>query len=149
MASRLENIARAAIGGDSITDGREPMKTVDIIAKYPEGICITGIAQKTYEGRTYPVFTFAEEPSKYFSGATALSRLVDNMIDEYDGNLAELNSDLQKEYLKIKLVKTKTKRGYNFTKVIVIGTVPVKSYVDENGNDIDAETGEVISDAPF
>lgn len=156
MASRLENIARNAIGGDSIMDGRESMKTADIIAKYPDGICITGIAKNTYNGSTYPVFTFAEEPSKYFSGGTALSEMVDNMIDEYDGNLADLNADLQKEYLKIKLIKTKTKRGYNFTKVIVIGTVLVKNIeTDENGNLIDTDTGEVIessiadADAPF
>ncbi len=149
MASRLENIARNAIGGDSIMDGREPIKTADIIAKYPDGICITGIAKNTYNGSTYPVFTFAEEPSKYFSGGTALSQMVDGMIDEYDGNLAELNSDLQKEHLKIKLVKTKTKRGYNFTKVIVVGTVPVKNIVeDENGKQIDTDTGEVIESSP-
>lgn len=149
MASRLENIARNAIGGDSIMDGREPIKTADIIAKYPDGICITGIAKNTYNGSTYPVFTFAEEPSKYFSGGTALSQMVDGMIDEYDGNLAELNSDLQKEHLKIKLVKTKTKRGYNFTKVIVVGTVPVKNIVeDENGKQIDTDTGEVIENSP-
>ena len=149
MASRLENIARNAIGGDSIMDGREPIKTADIIAKYPDGICITGIAKNTYNGSTYPVFTFAEEPSKYFSGGTALSQMVDGMIDEYDGNLAELNSDLQKEHLKVKLVKTKTKRGYNFTRVIVVGTVPVKNIVeDENGKQIDTDTGEVIENSP-
>ncbi len=149
MASRLENIARNAIGGDSIMDGREPIKTADIIAEYPDGICITGIAKNTYNGSTYPVFTFAEEPSKYFSGGTALSQMVDGMIDEYDGNLAELNSDLQKEHLKVKLVKTKTKRGYNFTRVIVVGTVPVKNIVeDENGKQIDTDTGEVIENSP-
>lgn len=147
MASRLENIARAAMGGDSIMDGREPIKTADIIAKYPDGICITAIAKNTYNGSTYPVFTFAEEPSKFFSGATALSQLVDGMLDEYDGNMAELNSDLQKEYLKIKLVKTKTKRGYNFTKAIVVGTVPVpKIATDENGVDYDTETGEILNE---
>lgn len=152
--SRLENIARAAIGGDSIMDGREPMKTADIISKYPNGICITGIAKNTYNGSTYPVFTFAEEPGKYFSGATALSQMVDGMLDEYDGNFAELNSDLQKEYLKIKLVKTRTKKGYNFTKVIIVGTVKAPApaeYEDENGMKVDSETGEVTSggDAPF
>ena len=30
--SRLENVARNAMGGDSIMDGREPIKTADIIA---------------------------------------------------------------------------------------------------------------------
>ncbi len=147
MASRLENAARTAMGNN--TDGRESMKIVDIIAKYPNGICITSIAQRMYDGRTYPVFTFAEEPSKYFSGGIALSQLVDGMIDEYDGNLAELNRDLQKEYLKIKLMKTRTKRGYNFTKAIIVGVVPATRYTDENGNTIDTETGEVISDIPF
>lgn len=151
MASRLENAARNAIGGDSIMDGREPMKTDEIIAKYPEGICISAIAKNTYNGSTYPVFNFAEEPSKYFSGGTALSKWVDGLIEDYDGNLAELNSDIKKEYLKIKLVKTRTKKGYNFTKVIFIGAVPVEkfggeNYVDENGKKIDADTGEVLSD---
>ena len=147
MTSRLENAARNALGGDSIMDGREPIKTADIIAKYPDGICITGIAKNTYNGSTYPVFTFDEDPSKYFSGGSALSQLVDGMIEEFDGNLAELNNSLKKEYLKIKLVKTKTKRGYNYTKVIIIGTVPAKNYVDENGATIDSETGEVLKQA--
>lgn len=142
MASRLENAARNAVGGGSLMDGREPIKTADIIAKYPDGICITGIAKNTYNGSTYPVFTFAEDPSKYFSGATALSKLVDGMLEDYDGDLTEINSDLQKSHLKIKLVKTKTKRGFNFTNVIVVGTVPA-TYSDENGNTVDAETGEV------
>ena len=150
--SRLENVARNAMGGDSIMDGREPIKTADIIAKYPDGICITGIAKNSYNGSTYPVFTFAEEPDKYFSGATALSKLVDNMLEEYDGNLAEINAELQKEYLKIKLVKTRTKKGYNFTKVIIVGTVPAPAeYVDENGLTVDSDTGEVVygENAPF
>ncbi len=145
--SRLENIARSAMGGDSIMDGRENIKTDDIVQLYPNGICITGVAKNTYNGSTYPVFTFAEDPSKYFSGATALTQLVDGMLEGYDGNWAALNADLQKEYLKIKLVKTKTKRGYNFTKVIVVGVVTAPSTVtDENGATIDTETGEVISD---
>lgn len=143
--SRLENVARNAMGGDSIMDGREPIKTEDIIKKYPDGICITGIAKNTYNGSTYPVFTFAEEAGKYFSGATALTQLVDGMLEDYDGNLAEINADLKKEHLKIKLVKAKTKRGYNFTKVVIVGVVPVKNFVDENGETIDAETGEVLS----
>lgn len=142
--SRLEDIARNAMGGDSIMDGREPIKTADIMEKYPDGICITGIAKNTYNGDTYPVFTFAEEPSKYFSGATALSKMVNGMLEEYDGNLAELNADLQKEYLKVKLVKTKTKKGYPFTKAIVVGTVKPVTFTDENGEVIDSETGEVI-----
>lgn len=146
--SRLENVARNAMGGDSIMDGREPIKTEDIIKKYPDGICITGIAKNTYNGSTYPVFTFAEEPGKYFSGATALTQLVDGMIEDYDGNLAEINADLKKEHLKIKLVKAKTKRGYNFTKVVIVGVVPVKNFVDENGETIDAETGEVLNKPP-
>ena len=124
MASRLEGIARAAIGGDSIMDGRESMKTVDIIAKYPDGICITGIAQNTFGGRTYPVFTFAEEPSRYFCGGKRLSEWTSEIIEKYDGNLVELNDDLKKEYLKIKLVRTKTKNGHDFTNVIFLGVVP-------------------------
>ena len=149
MASRLENAARNAIGGDSIMDGREPIKTEEIIVKYPDGICITGVAKNTYNGSTYPVFTFAEESGKYFSGASALSALVDGMLEEYDGNLAAINESLKKEYLKIKLVKTKTKRGYNYTKVVIVGVVPAKSenYVDENGKKIDSETGEVLNDS--
>lgn len=147
--SRLGNIARSAMSSGSIMDGRESIKTDDIVQLYPDGICITGVAKANYNGSTYPVFTFAEDPSKYFSGATALSQLVDGLLEGYDGNLADLNADLQKEYLKIKLVKTKTKRGYNFTKVIVIGTVPAH-YIDENGNTVDIETGEVTAgDAPF
>lgn len=149
MASRLENAARSAMGGDSIMEGREPIKTADIIAKYPDGVCITGVAKNTYNGSTYPVFTFAEDPSKYFSGATALSRMVDGMLETYDGNLAELNSDLSREHLKIKLSKTRTKNGYNFTKVVVVGTVPA-TYIDEKGNEVDTDTGEVYGiDAPF
>ena len=152
MASRLENAARNAMGGDSIMEGREPIKTADIIAKYPDGICITGVAKNTYNGSTYPVFTFAEDPSKYFSGATALSKMVDGMIENYDGDLAELNADLRQEHLKIKLIKTRTTKGYNFTKEVVVGTVPAEptTFTDEEGNTIDADTGEVYGDeAPF
>ena len=144
MASRLENAARSAMGSDSIMEGRESIKTADIIAKYPDGICITGVAKKTYNGSTYPVFTFAEDPSKYFSGALALTQLVDGMIENYDGNLAELNSDLSREYLKIKLTKVRTRNGYYFTKVVVVGTVPADDEI------VDDETGEVYDvKAPF
>ena len=151
MASRLENAARNAVGGGNLMDGREPIRIDELIKKYPNGVSITGIAKNTYNGSTYPIFTFAEDPSKYFSGGMALAQLADGLIEEFDGDLAELNETLKREHLKIKLTKTKTKRGYNFTKVIVVGIVKAENFTDENGKFIDADTGEVLQDVdlPF
>ena len=123
--TKIEVIALKALGSRSLMDGREPIKTDEIIAKYPEGISITGIGKNTYNGDTYPVFTFAEEPTRYFSGGMSLSRLADGMFEEYDGDLAELNKDLQESPLRVKLSKVKTKRGYNFTKVSLL---PFKNF---------------------
>jgi len=75
----------------------------------------------TREEKSYPVFTFSEDETKFFSGGVALKRIVDNWLQNYGGDMAAINDDLQAENVKIKMEKIKTSTGRTFVKVDIIG----------------------------
>lgn len=140
-----KNIAKKALGGDSVTAGLEKITVDEIIKAYPDGISLTGVNVVKYTDNkigevTFPVFTFAEDATKYFSGGKALREMVDAWIEAADGDLREVNGWLKNDPLKIRMTKIRTKTGNTFTNVQVLDDEPT----------VDAETGEVLtSDDPF
>lgn len=145
--SRLGNAIQKVNAASGLTSGRTKIKTDDLIAGYPNGVHITAISKNNYNGSSYYAYTFIEDPTKFFTGGTVVTEKTDQLLDDYDGDLAELNADLQKEYLKAILSKKRGKNNREYTNVAFLGTVPASkfnTYTDENGNTIDAETGEVI-----
>ena len=91
--SRLNNAAQKVMASSGLTGGRTSIKCTELAEKYPNGVHVTGIGQNEYDGRKYYVFTFVEEPNRYFSSGKVLTEKTDVLLETYDGNLAELNKD--------------------------------------------------------
>lgn len=138
--SRLSNAIQNVTASSGITGGRTSIKCRDLAAKYPQGIHVTAIAQNEFNGSKYFIYTFAEEPNKYFSGGKVLTEKTNQLLEAYDGDLAELNKDLSEEMLELFLAE---KRGEKFTYINAgFGkTVPVNQV-----EAVDEETGTGISD---
>lgn len=145
--SRLNNAVQKVNSSSGLTGGRTSIKCTDIAEKYPEGIHVTGIGQNEYDGKKYYVYTFIEEPNKYFSSGKVLTEKTDSLLETYDGNLAELNKDLSEEYLQLFLAK---KRGEKYTYINAGfgNTVPAANFgKPADGEVVDEETGEVLQPA--
>ena len=154
--SRLSNAVKTVAANSGITGGRTSIKCSELAEKYPDGIHITGIARNTYNGDSYFVYTFVEEPNKYFSGGKVLTGKTEELLESYDGNLAELNEDLAREHLQLFLSKRKGAK-YSYINAGFGKVVPAEYFEkfsentvtdEETGDIIDAETDEVLN-APF
>lgn len=117
---KFSDIAKKSVNNNSIMAGREKISTDDIIAVYPNGISINSVNMVTYQGNEYPVFTFVEDDSKYFSGGKALKSIVNAWVDACEGDISEINVGISAEPVKIKLTKIKTSTGRNFVKVDIV-----------------------------
>ena len=145
---KLANIARNILGA-----GGEYISLDSIIEHYPDGVTINGAFIFTYENTQKPCFTFAEDAGKHFYAVSGdVGRLFDNWFSNCDKNIDELVENLRYENIKIKIAKVKTKNGKTYTKAYVIDVIekPRLEVDDDTGEQVDAETGEIISDiAPF
>ena len=121
--SNLKDLAKNAFAIDTIMDGRDKITIEDLIAQYPDGVSIDGFSiyqpvSKIYPER--PVFSFAEDATKYFNGGKALKEMVTAWLDSYDNNRDAINAELKKSPIKVKLEKITLRNGNKFTKVTVI-----------------------------
>lgn len=143
--SKLSDIAKKMVGNGGLTSGLEKIKLDDVIKTYPNGVTITGAEMVSNNGSSFPVFTFAEDTSKYFSGGKALREMVEAWIEEYDGDLGSVNDELRRESVIIKMRKVNTKKGKTYTTVTIVGTV--KTAADSEADpEYNPETGEVINE---
>ena len=133
---KFREIARKALNGNSVLNGREKIKIDDLIAKYPDCVSITGVTLVEYADVSYPAFTFAEDPTKYFAGGLALRNMV-NMLIEADPTLEEANAEFRANPLRVKLQKIRTKTGNTYTSVTELE--------DDGESKCDPDTGEVVT----
>ena len=141
---KWREIARKALKSDGLIGTRTKIKTDELIAKYPDCVSITGVTIIEYADTSYPAFTFAEDPTRYFTGGLKLRNMVNALIEAGDGDLSGANEEFSQKPLRVKLFKVRTKSGNTFTNVETLDKD------DEPEVDFDPETGEVISpDAPF
>lgn len=118
--SRFKDLAKKSVNNNSIMAGREKISTDDIIAVYPNGISINSVNMVTYQGTTYPVFTFSEDDSKFYSGGKALTKLANDWLEMCNGDIGEVNEGISAEPVKVKLSKVKTSNGRVFVKIEVV-----------------------------
>ena len=108
--------------GSNLASGRERIRIDALILAYPHGITINGIdlLPVSNEDRTYPIFTFAEDDTKYFCGSGDIPKLGDTILEACEGCISDAQAELKSEPLKVRIMKVKTKSGYWYTKVEMI-----------------------------
>lgn len=139
---KWREIARQALKSDGLIGDRTKIKTDDLIAKYPDCVSITGVTIVEYAETSYPAFTFAEDPTKYFTGGLKLRQMVNALIEAGDGDLSGANEEFSRKPLRVKLFKVRTKSGNTFTNV--------ETLKDDDEPNCDPDTGEVLTEkVPF
>lgn len=115
--NKFTKSAKEALGGSPVMQDRTKISTEEIIAKYPNGITVTEfdfIAKADGEG--YPVFAFAEDPTRYFNGGSLANKVAARWVSMYDGDVYAASTDLKNSGgVKIKLEMRKTKTGRTIT----------------------------------
>lgn len=124
---KFSDIAKKSISDSgNLMAGREKITTDMLIAAYPQGVSINGVNMINYfdkvtrQDKTYPVFTFSEDDSKFYSGGKALARIVEKWLEMCNGDINEVNAGIADEPVKVKLEKVTTSKGFPFVKVEVI-----------------------------
>ena len=127
MANMFAQMAQRATTLSPIMTGREKITVEDIIANYPDGITVVEFDMITTPDQngqpsTYPVIAFAEDSSRFIYGGKALYDICTLWVSNFDGDIDATSAALKAAGgVKIKLAKSHTKQGRNFTQVEVIG----------------------------
>ena len=146
--SKIGSIAQKVIGTQTV-------KLDDIIEQFGRVVTINGLSYATYNGDRTPLFTFAEGLGMAFGGGSKkLSEFAQALEKEYGGDLEAINADLKVTGVKIKISPlAKTSSGKQYRPVTFLGEVDLSEVEipDDDEPEVDAETGEVISndDPPF
>ena len=127
MANLFTKLAKKATTLSYIMEGREKIKTSDVISLYPDGITITEFDMVTTPDNngvasTYPVLAFMEDDSKFIYGGKAVKDMCTMWLANFDGDVEATSQALKAAGgVKIKMSSQRTKNGNNFTRVDVIG----------------------------
>ena len=117
MAKSAFESARAALGGNTLTGGLEKLSTAEFIARYPEGVTLTGIDIVTWNDTTFPLCTFAEDPTKCFGGGLVLKQMVEGMLVDFEGDLTAMNESILRKPFNLQMFKAKSRAGRNYIAV--------------------------------
>lgn len=117
----LRDVAKESTqkGGNPLLEGKEKVQVADIVATYPEGITITGATLIKKNNDEFPAFTFAEDDKSFFFGGTVLTNIFFDWLKAI-GNEGDLNAELQKEPVKIRMYDAKNKNGRTYTAVEIL-----------------------------
>lgn len=127
MANLFTKLAKKATTLSYIMEGREKIKTADVISLYPDGITITEFDMVTTPDNngvasTYPVLAFSEDDSKFIYGGKAVKDMCTMWLANFDGDVEATSQALKAAGgVKIKMSSQRTKNGNNFTRIDVIG----------------------------
>ena len=117
---RFTEMAKSKVSGSFITKGREKIDTPDLIRMYPNGITINGVDFLKYgTGGEFSAFTFEEDDEIFFFGGQILTEIATDWFSGYE-SVEDLNNDLTKEPVKVKLSTKKSKNGREYTAVEVL-----------------------------
>lgn len=118
----FRDLARKATTLSKLMENREKIQTTDVVKNFPDGITLNAVDVIKTSDTEYPVFTFVEDPHKFYCGGIVLSKIVGTWLKEYNRDLELLNHDLAESGgVKVKLTESKTRDGKNnITEVEVI-----------------------------
>lgn len=112
--------AKASTATCTIMENRTKISTEELIAKYPDGVTITGFDFLTGDNGKYPVCIFKENDNECFFGGSQLTEICTGWMEDYV-TTADCSKDLYEAGgVKVTLEKAKTKTGHNFIKVTVV-----------------------------
>lgn len=104
-----------------IMAGREKRTTDDMINSYPNGFTITEFDMVTIKNSMFPVVAIAEDDNVFYYGGTVLSRICEEWVTAYDGDITQASEDLKNSGgVRIKLSYGKTKTNQNLTRVEIL-----------------------------
>lgn len=116
-----EEFLSKELGQDNPMSGREKLRLDDLIRQYPGGVTITGFGLcEDDNGNEYASFTFAEDDSKYSTGAGDILKAANVMIGKYGGSISDANDALQANPIHAQIFKVKTKTKKTYTRLQVI-----------------------------
>ena len=110
----------------NITEGKENIKTEELIAAFPEGVTVIGFTTLLNKKKEeISAFIFKENPGVFFFGGRVMTELAKKWAAEYNGNFVDANNALLAEGgVKLKLVRKTSKAGNVYTDYEVIETEP-------------------------
>lgn len=124
----FKKIALDAITMSELMNGRDKLDTEELIKKYPNGVTIdfidnVNMQQEDGEENVW-IFVTEEQPNKFTFAGFVLTKIFNNILDEFEGDYAEMietyNSALKEDKLRVKLERAKTKSKREITKVTVL-----------------------------
>lgn len=118
--SKLKDLAKNAVAMNSVTTGKTKISVDTLIAIYPEGVTINAFDMVNSTNGKFPVFSFVEDTTKFFTGGKALSDMVNSWLDSYENDISAVNEELSKEPVKVKMEKIKTQNNRTFTKIEIV-----------------------------
>lgn len=116
----LQEIARALHAG-KLTEGRTKGDVKELIAKYPNGVQITGadILHDQKRGTDYVCFTIAEEPEKFYFGGSVVTKYFSELIAACGGK-ASFDEALNMETLNVSFAEQRSKNGNVYVSVVTL-----------------------------
>lgn len=115
MAKRnLRQIAKDTTTLSPLMNGRNKIKTEDIIKQFPDGVHITAAdLAPNPKGEPYAVILFKEDEHSYYCGGLILTKIVRGMLDACENDFDIMNKELADDPIGIKLAECKTSDGKN------------------------------------
>lgn len=105
---------------------RESMTPEQVAAAYPKGVTVVDFDMVNGSDEQYPIFLFAEDDNKFFSGGTVLKAIANEWLDGYE-SVEDCRKDFAEEVAEsggIKMIITPNvrskKTGRLYTKIDVL-----------------------------
>lgn len=121
MNVNFKELAVQATTLSHLMNDRVKVSTDEIISQYPDGITIEEFDSIMTSNDNYYVATFKEDDKAYLNCGTVLSKVFDNFVKAFDGDITGASDTLKAEGgIKVKLTKSRTRGGNNITTVTVV-----------------------------
>ncbi len=122
MANKFANIAKKQTTLSPIMENRTKLSTEELIKQYPNGVTVCEFDMIEIGDESFPVFTFAEDETRFVFGGTVLGNIVYAWVSDYDGDIEGASKALNAVGgVKMRFSKGRTKNGNNITLVDVVG----------------------------
>lgn len=116
----IREIAKRVTTFSELAVDRELISNEDIEKYYGEGITIINAEEVTVDDSRYYIYLFKEDDSKFAGSGTVLTRIFDEILEECDGDVEVFKKELARGELRVKLIKSKTKKNRDLFKIEVL-----------------------------